>query len=60
MTRKNNKQDMTIMEQLEQIKAKMCDEYCIYRSMAFSTNKDVDAAEEYLAGYCEECPMKNL
>ena len=51
---------MTIVEQLEQIKAKMCDEYCIYRSMAFSANKDVDAAEEYLAGYCEECPMKNL
>ena len=60
MTRKNNKQDMTIVEQLEQIKAKMCDEYCIYRSMAFSTNKDVDAAEEYLAGYCEECPIGDL
>lgn len=60
MTRKNNKLDMTIVEQLEQIKAKMCDEYCIYRSMAFSTNKDVDAAEEYLAGYCEECPLNEL
>ena len=51
---------MTIVEQLEQIKAKMCDDYCIYRSMAYSSNKDVDAAEEYLAGYCEECPLKNL
>lgn len=60
MTRKNNKLDMTIIEQLEQIKEKMCDEYCIYRSMAFSTNKDVDAAEEYLAGYCEECPLNEL
>ena len=60
MTRKNNKLDMTIVEQLELIKAKMCDDYCIYRSMAYSANKDVDAAEEYLAGYCEECPLKNL
>lgn len=60
MTRKNNKQDMTIVEQLEQIKEKMCEEYCIYRSMAFSTNKDVDAAEEYLAEYCEECPLNEL
>ena len=60
MARKNNKADMTIVEQLEQIKEKMCNEYCIYRSMAYSSNKDVDAAEEYLAGYCKECPMKNL
>ena len=60
MARKNNKADMTIVEQLEQIKEKMCDEYCIYRSMAFSTNKDVDAAEEYLAEYCKDCPMNNL
>ena len=60
MTRKNNKLDMTIVEQLEQIKEKMCNEYCIYRSMAYSANKVVNVAEEYLAGYCAECPLKNL
>ena len=60
MTRKNNKLDMTIVEQLELIKTKMCDDYCIYRSMAFSTNKNPDDAEKYLEQYCAECPLDQL
>ena len=60
MTRKNNKLDMTIVEQLQNIKDKICDDYCIYRSMAFSQHKDVDEAEEYLSRYCEECPLNEL
>ena len=60
MARKNNKLDMTIIEQLEQIKERMCDDYCIYRSMAFSTNKDPDDAEKYLEQYCAECPLDQL
>lgn len=60
MTRKNNKLDMTIVEQLTNIKDRMCEDYCIYRSMAYSTNKDPDDAEEYLMEYCKDCPMNNL
>lgn len=60
MARKNNKADMTATEIIQNVKEKMCDDYCIYRSMAFSQHKDVDEAEEYLSRYCEECPLNEL
>lgn len=58
--RKRNKADMTAREIIQNVKERMCDDYCIYRSMAFSTNKDPDDAEKYLAQYCEECPLDQL
>lgn len=47
-------------ETLETVKDCVCENICIYRHMAFSTNKDVDDAEKYLERYCEECEMLRL
>lgn len=47
-------------ETIEKVKEQICDDYCIYRSMAFSQHKDVDEAEEYLSRYCEECPLNEF
>lgn len=61
MTRKRNKSDMTIPEQLEAIKAKMCDSYCRFPEMALETNEDPDEAWKWLEHtYCNGCPMNEL
>lgn len=58
--RKNNLEDMTVIEQIENIKEKICDDYCKYREDAFSKNKDTDKAEDYLLDYCDNCPVRRL
>jgi len=50
--RRNNVDDMTIREQIEEIKAEICDNYCLYR---FTLS---DQAE--LEGKCEQCPLTRL
>jgi hypothetical protein len=51
--RKNNKLDMTIIEQLEQIKAEICDSYCKYTNF-------IELEPDELEKECEHCPFINL
>ena len=51
--RKNNKLDMTIIEQLEQIKAEICDKYCKYTNF-------VELEPDELEKECEYCPFTKL
>lgn len=50
--RRNNIQGMTVTEQIEVIKAEICDKLCKYRE----TIKD----EEELFEHCEHCPLGRL
>ena len=59
--RKKNKMDMTIPEQLESIKEKMCDQYCRFPEEAKATHEDPDEAMESLMHvHCEHCPLMEL
>lgn len=61
MTRKCNKNDMTITEQLEAVKTRMCDDYCRYQELSLETIKDPDEAFEWLQrNYCQNCPLSEL
>lgn len=61
MTRKKNKADMTIREQLEAVKEKVCDGYCRFPELALGTNEDPDEAWEWLERtYCQNCPLNEL
>ena len=61
MTRKNNKEDMTIGEQIAAVREKICDEYCKYTEQYLSCYKDPDEAQErLLADMCSFCPMREL
>lgn len=51
--RKNNKLDMTVREQLEQIKAEICDKYCKYTNF-------VELEPDELEKECEYCPLRKL
>ena len=59
--RKNNKADMTISEQLESIKERICDGYCKYPELAKLTHDDSDEALEWMMrDCCEHCPLMEL
>ena len=61
MGRSNNKADMTITEQLEVIKEKICDKYCKHTENYLSCYKDPDEAwEKQNADICNYCPLKEL
>ena len=52
--RRNNPWDMTIPEQLAQVKEQMCDRFCKYRN-----NKLI--SQETLSAICEfDCPLRKL
>ncbi|MBQ1571532.1 MAG: hypothetical protein IIZ78_10440 [Clostridiales bacterium] len=56
--RRNNPQDMTICEQLEQIKEEVCDDICKYRN-----SKDYRGlmSQESLEEICKyDCPLNKL
>ncbi len=56
--RRNNRQDMTISEQLEQIKEEVCDDICKYRN-----SKDYRGlmSQESLEEICKhDCPLNKL
>lgn len=56
--RRNNPQDMTICEQLEQIKEEVCDDICKYRN-----SKDYRGlmSQESLEEICKHnCPLNKL
>ena len=52
MTRKNNKEDMTIGEQIAAVREKICDEYCKW---PFITETQADLNE-----ICAQCPLNKL
>ena len=56
MTRKNNKKDMTITEQLERVKDQICIDYCRYRSAMEMEQLTYDD----LIDICEGCPMSEV
>lgn len=59
--RKTNKSEMTITEQFEVIKEKLCSGYCRYPDVARATVKDPDGAQEWLQdNFCNNCPLCEL
>ena len=59
--RQNNKSEMTITEQFEVIKEKMCGGYCKYPEVAEEAIGDTDEAQEWLEdNFCNNCPLKEL
>ena len=61
MTRANNKNDMTISEQLEAIKNRMCDDYCKMPEHYLSMIKDPDEANDVMIhAECIHCPLSEL
>ena len=59
MTRKNNKKDMTVTEQIEAIAEDFC-KSCL-EADALGTNEDPDKAWEWLErNYCQNCPLNEL
>lgn len=53
--RKNNKQDMTVTEQLEIIKESICDGYCKFRAEAAGVDPDY-----FIEKFCSGCPLTQL
>lgn len=61
MTRTRNKQDMSITEQLETVRDKICAEYCKHTEAYLSCYKDPDEAyQKQQADICNYCPMREL
>lgn len=50
--RRNNKDEMTIIEQMLSIKEEICDNYCHYRK-TYRYQSDIDEK-------CEGCPLRRL
>ena len=59
--RRNNKERMTIIEQLEGLRDNICENYCKYQEKAYSKHKDPDEAIEVLINeHCNNCPFMGL
>lgn len=58
--RRNNKEDMSITEQLEAMKDKICIGYCKYFEEADSMFDSETEMENYLRATCEKCPLMEL
>ena len=56
MTRKNNKKDMTITEQLERVKDQICIDYCKFRH---GMKIEIITCDE-LVEICKTCPMNEV
>lgn len=50
--RRNNKADMTVCEQICQVKEEICDKYCKFPSIA--------PKQEHLDNICRTCPLNKL
>ena len=55
--RRNNKGDMTVIEQIESVKEQICDTRCKYA--AVKKEKDNRIKEE-LEEACKKCPLNQL
>ena len=61
MRRKTNKADMTVTEQLNEVRRQICDNYCKYMDIILETHQSSDLAMDYLQEtYCATCPMNEL
>ena len=61
MARHNNKADMTVCEQIEAIKEKICKVYCQFPVIGKEAIGDPDEAQEWLKdNFCNNCPLKEL
>ena len=59
--RRKNKIDMTISEQIESVKERMCDGYCKMLEKYLSENKDPNVAWEKMNDeVCPKCPLGEL
>ena len=61
MRRKTNKADMTVTEQLNEVRRQICDNYCKYMDLVLETHQSPDLDMDYLQEtYCSTCPMNEL
>lgn len=61
MRRTRNKADMTVTEQLNEVRRQICDNYCKYMDMVLGTHQSPDLDMDYLQEtYCATCPMNEL
>lgn len=61
MPRRHNKADMSIQEQIESIKERICDNYCKYPGIYYGQIKDVDEAQKCMENAeCFDCPLNQL
>lgn len=61
--RRNNRADMTITEQFESIKQRICDKYCKYPQIVHEQwlKEEIEDRDEYLyKTHCESCPLNEL
>ena len=64
--RKNNKMDMTVIEQIESIKQAMCNDYCKYPSeyhekvLRDEIQNDDVANDTMCEEICSKCPLTEL
>lgn len=59
--RRNNKERMTVIEQLEGLRDNICENYCKYQEKAYSEHKDSGEAMDVLINqYCNDCPFMGL
>lgn len=59
--RHKNRQEMTIIEQLNDITKEICDKYCKYPGLCKETEDDLDEAQELLDRlYCANCPFNRI
>jgi hypothetical protein len=61
MRRKTNKADMTVTEQLNEVRRQVCYNYCKYMDLVLGTHQSPDLDMDYLQEtYCATCPMNEL
>lgn len=57
MSRKKNKADMTITEQLEAIAEDFCNHYCKYPDL---WDEEAEGCELSESEHCQNCPLNEL
>ena len=58
--RRRNFADMTVVEQLMEIKEQVCAYSCKYREEASNLYSDETMRKLYLQRYCHECPLSKV
>lgn len=58
--RRNNTQDMTIVEQLVTVKEDVCRYACKFKEVVELAYPDPITQKAMLQGYCHECPLNKI
>lgn len=61
--RTKSKEDMTITEQLNQVKTSICDKYCRFPQTVHEMwlKEEIEDRDEFLEEkYCNSCPLREL